>query len=110
MNEETYKKRRLELHQKMCECVGPDIKVYYTPPENQKLSLPCIRYKRSNIISVSAEDKNDYARFSNYEIVVLDTDPDSFIPIKLLDNFNYISFSTQYISNGVYHTVLRLIY
>lgn len=65
--------RRLKLHEKLLE-ICPN--VYFNPPESVKLVYPCIIYNRSNGNTTYA-DNNPYTFHTNYQITIIDKDPDS---------------------------------
>lgn len=65
--------RRLKLHDMLME-ICPN--VYFNPPETVKLNYPCIIYNRSNGNTAFA-DNNPYTFRVNYQITVIDRDPDS---------------------------------
>ena len=73
---------RLDLHMKLCELLGSN-NVYFQPPESVKMTYPAIVYKRSDIQNIHA-DNNPYLQFHGYEITVIDRNPYSDIPKKIL--------------------------
>lgn len=52
--------------------------VYYQPPASVRMTYPAIRYKRSQI-NANYADNQSYIQKVNYEITVIDRDPDSII-------------------------------
>lgn len=101
------KKKRLELHEKLCQYV-PNRQVYYNPPESIKMSYPCIVYNRDSISKIPADDIG-YLKHSIYSITVIDFVSDSPIVDSLLD-VPFVSFSSSFVSDNLYHTNLRLYY
>ena len=57
--------------------------VYFQPPTGMLMHYPCITYERSTIQSEYA-DNTSYANTKRYEVTVIDRDPDSDIPDKVL--------------------------
>lgn len=96
---------RLELHNKLVELLG-STNVYYQPPESLKMKYPAIRYSKSRIESVHANNAK-YTKNNRYEIIVIDDDPDNPVIDKLLD-LPYCSYDRRYVSNNLYHDSLTL--
>lgn len=71
--------RRLKLHDELLK-ICPN--VYFNPPETVKMNYPCIVYNRSNGNTTFA-DNNPYTFRVNYQITVIDRDPDSEIIDKV---------------------------
>lgn len=65
--------RRLKLHDILIK-ICPN--VYFNPPESVKLIYPCIVYNRSNGNTKYA-DNNPYTFKVNYQLIIMDKDPDS---------------------------------
>ena len=99
---------RLNLHEELCEILGSR-NVYYQPPESVKMRYPCIKYSRSGINQRHANDKS-YNNTNRYEIIVIDLDPDSVIPDKILEHFKMCSFDRGYVSDNLNHNVYTLYY
>ena len=99
---------RLELHEELCGLLGSQ-NVYFQPPESIKLSYPCIVYSRSGV-DVAKADNRLYKRINEYEITVIDRDPDSEISNYILEHFPMCRFDRDYTSNNLNHTVLTLYY
>lgn len=99
---------RLKLHEEFCTILGTRY-VYFNPPESLKLNYPCIKYSLSGVDHKRAND-GIYKNTNKYEIIVIDTDPDSDIYEMILNHFQYCSFNRSYLSDGLSHTVLTLYY
>lgn len=97
---------RLKLHEELCEILGSR-NVYFQPPESLKLSYPCIVYSLSNVDKRNASDKL-YRSFNQYQVVVIDVDPDSDIHMRILNHYPMCSFERGYTSDNLNHNVLRL--
>lgn len=100
--------RRIELHNKLVEILGSK-NVYFQPPSNIKLKYPCIIYHYGIGRSFHADNKN-YVYIDAYEVKVIDSDPDSQLPFKLLDSFEMIRRERPYASDGLYHNQFILFY
>lgn len=99
---------RLKLHEELCELQG-NRSVYFNPPETVKLSYRCIVYSRTGVYRTSANDVT-YNKMNEYQLVVIDTTPDCELPDELMSYFPMCTFVRSYVSNGLYHFVLRLYY
>lgn len=83
--------------------------VYFSPPESVKLIYPCIVYSRSNINKQNANDQL-YKSMNEYEVTVIDPDPESMIADDILAYFPMCRFDRQFVSENLNHTNLRLYY
>lgn len=100
--------RRIELHNKLVEILGSR-NVYFQPPENIKLKYPCIVYHTSIGRSFNA-DNLTYLFTDSYDVTVMDSDPDSQIPDKVLRSFQMIRKEKPYPADGIYHSPFVLYY
>ena len=97
--------RRLMLQEILEQIPGPK-KVYFQPPENLKMSYPCIVYKMDSADTQFA-DNNPYVYRKRYQITVIDRNPDSEIP----DNIAMLQmsvFDRSFISDGLHHWIFDL--
>ena len=99
--------QRLKLHELLCEILGSR-NVYFQPPESLKMEYPAIRYSRGDIDNRYANN-NPYIQSRQYEIIVIDRDPDSEIVSKI-SRLPKCSFNRHYISNNLNHDVFTLYY
>jgi hypothetical protein len=99
---------RLNLHEELCIILGHS-RAYFQPPASFKMSYDCIRYSLAGINSLKADDKN-YKNTKRYELVVMDTNPDSDIYLKILEHFPMCSFDRYYVADNLHHWVLTLYY
>lgn len=99
--------RRLELH-KIFEGIMETKNVYYKIPENLKMQYPCIKYSRDNIDTDKADNVN-YLMRDRYVVTVIDKNPDNPAIKKILE-LPLATFDRQYISDNLYHDVIRLYY
>ena len=94
--------RRLELDAILRDILGND-HTYYEPPASIKMKYPCIRYSRSHIDAVFADNK-PYLRHKRYELILIYEDADSDLPDKLLENIT-ASHDRHYVADNLHHDV-----
>lgn len=82
--------------------------VYYDPPTSLSMKYPAIRYSKSDIDTVYANNST-YKSMKRYEIIVIDKKADNPVIEKLL-NLPYCSFDRHYKSDNLNHDVLTLYY
>ena len=97
--------RRLDLQRKLEELLGSR-NVYFQPPESVKMNYPAIRYSLNDIVTTHA-DNEVYTSTKRYEITVIDEDPDSEIPDKILA-MQMCTFDRPYQSDNLNHWVFSL--
>ena len=98
--------KRLQLQQVLERIVGIDHKVYYQPPQNLRLTFPCIEYNLSTIDSQQADDMN-YHSERRYQLTVIDPNPENpWIEELLL--LPKCAFSRHYTSDGLNHDVFYI--
>lgn len=100
--------KRLTLHAELIKILGNN-NVYFQPPESLKMNYPCIRYKKARPRINHADDIR-YFKKDHYEIIVIDTDPDTDIPDRIADSFKFCSIERYYNSNNLTHCALDLYY
>lgn len=93
-------KNRLELHEILVGILGSR-NVYFQPPESFKLKYPCIVYERDDMPVRYADDKV-YNLFKKYTVTVIDQDPDSIIPDKIL-KLPYCRFNRHFVIDNLNH-------
>lgn len=96
---------RLELHEVLCELLGSR-NVYYQPPPSVKMEYPAIRYRRIRIGNQYAND-GVYTSQNQYEITVIDKDPDSTIPDRV-NKLQSARMSRPYVGDNLNHWVFEL--
>lgn len=102
------KERRLELHEKLCEVLGSR-NVYFQPPGTLRMSYPCIRYQRDRGQHTYADNKT-YIYRQAYQVMYIDSNPDSDVPDKLIEAFEEINFNRHYVADNLNHDVYVLFY
>lgn len=98
--------RRLTLQEELEKVLGSR-NVYFQPPETLKMKYPCIRYSKTRPM-VSHADNIGYFNKSHYELIVMDTDPDTDIPDRLVESLPYCYIDRYYKSNNLTHCALDL--
>lgn len=98
--------RRLILHQRLKEVPGVE-EAYFQPPKSARMVYPCIRYHKSRPATDKADDRT-YRFVQGYELIVIETDPDSPIARYIVEHFPMAEINTQYVSNNLYHTPITL--
>ena len=94
--------------QKLLENILGSRNVYYDPPESVKMQYDAIRYSRSQINNVYANN-SAYRQNDRYEIIAIYRDADSDLPRKL-SKLPMCSHDRHYIANNLHHDVFTLYY
>lgn len=98
---------RLELHEVLCGLANSR-NVYFQPPENVKMSYPCIVYSRISNFTENA-DNIDYLKYRGYTITVIDKNPDSIIAERV-ESLQFCEFERSFTADGLNHFVYTLYY
>lgn len=98
-------KTRIDL-QTMLEEIADSESVYFQPPENIEIDYPCIIYSIKNVRNTYADDAI-YGQDFYYELIVVDSDPDSEIFRKLC-RIPKCKFVNSYISDNLNHFVFNM--
>lgn len=98
---------RLNLQKELEELTN--VKVYFQPPENVRLTYPCVLYELSDIKSRYANNHN-YLNFKRYTVTVVTTNPDSTMAESIMKHFEKASFDRRFKSDNLYHDVVTLYY
>lgn len=102
---------RLELHEILCDILdmqepNGDRHVYFDPPESIKMHYPAIRYVRKNIDKIHANNKA-YKNRKAYEVILIDSNPDSEFIDKLLQ-LEYCSYDRHYKADKLNHDIFTI--
>ena len=97
--------KRQDLNDKL-NLLFASYKVYFQPPENKKLTYPCVIYKLAGV-DIDYGDDRPYFRTRYYTVTVISRDPDFDLDI-MLDNFENVSFDRSFVNDNLYHYVYRL--
>lgn len=99
--------RRLEL-QTIFEDILGSRNVYFQPPESKKMDYPAIVYSRASFDTRHANNQV-YIGKTRYTVTVIDKNPDSDIPSKILQL--PLTFSNRaYRSDNLNHDVFTIYY
>ena len=96
---------RLELHETLCDILGSR-NCYYQPPESKKMQYPAIVYNLDSIEARYADNRR-YLGLNRYTVTVVDKDPESELPRKMI-TLPYCRFSRHYTSDNLHHFVFTL--
>ncbi len=98
---------RLDLQAMLEELLGSR-NVYFQPPASVKMQYPAIVYSRNKIRNDHADD-SVYRQLLEYEVTVIDFDPDSEIVMKV-SRLPRCSFERHYTADKLNHDVFLLNY
>lgn len=98
---------RTELHEVLCDILGSR-NVYFQPPETIKMVYPAIVYERSKINTRFANG-HPYTTLKEYTVTVIDKNPDSSVPDKLV-LMPSCRFDRHYTAYNLNHDVFRIYY
>lgn len=87
---------------------APVVQVYFQPPSNVKLAFPCIKYERSGSRNDFADNKA-YRSAKQYQVTVIDRDPDSTLPNKV-EALEFCEFDRFYAADNLNHWVFTLFF
>lgn len=82
--------------------------VYFMPPENVRMSYPCIRYKFTSE-STSRADNMKYRKRMRYDVTVIDKHPVSSIA-KAVQNLEYCTLDAVYAADNLNHFKFTLFF
>jgi hypothetical protein len=104
---------RLKLHEEFIDILRTKkekvTRVYFQPPASLRMEYPCIKYSLSGI-DIKRADNIAYNRTNQYQVTVIDPDPDSVIPSQLIERFPKIRFDRPYTADNLNHYVFTLYY
>lgn len=98
---------RQDLHNELCDILGATDRVYFSAPTHMK--YPCIRYDDDGD-EINYGDNERYYVKRRWTIMIIDKNPDSEIPNRLVEHFRYCSKDRVYATDGLYHFVFSLFY
>lgn len=97
---------RADLQTKLCEILGSK-NVYYQPPENFKLSYPCIVYEANKKDITYANDRV-YSHENRYTVTLIYKNADYELTNSILYEFSLIRHDRTFKSDNLYHDVYNL--
>lgn len=98
---------RLDL-QTLLEAVPGVTEVYFQPPPNVQMQYPCIVYSIDSADTKFA-DNASYSHQWRYQLTVIDRNPDSEIPSKIV-RLPLAKFSRRFTTNNLNHDVFELFF
>lgn len=98
---------RLELHEILCG-VLKSRHVYFQPPETTRMEYPAIVYNLENL-SQRFADNRQYKKDTEYEVTIIDKNPDSEIPNRLMET-RIARFGRSYQADNLNHWVFNVYY
>lgn len=99
--------QRSDLHEVLKSILGTN-NVYFQPPPTLKMEYPCIVYRRESGDTIFAGDKL-YKNTKRYLVTVIDRNPDSDIPDKVLA-LPMCTFDRFYTADNLNHDVYKLFF
>ena len=99
---------RPEVHKMLKECFDSEPHVYHQRPGKGGLRYPCIIYKLSDI-PVRHADNDKYIKHRQYQLTVIDEDPDSALRERVAQ-LKWCRFDRSYVSDNLNHFVFTLHY
>lgn len=100
-------KTRPEFHEFLIDISGCE-NAYFQPPASLKLKYPCLIYLLSGNGELIADD-DIYHLKKEYQVIVVDRDPDSAIADRFIFNRRF-KFQRSYQSDGLNHFVFTIKY
>ena len=99
-------KKRLKLHQMLCDIIKNPKRVYFVTPEGFKMEYPCFKYELSSIDTNDADNKK-YIKKYTFKIMYISKTIDSDILDNVL-NFEGCQYLDYFISDGLHHNVYKI--
>lgn len=96
---------RLDLHSIFVAILGSD-NVYFQPPSGMTMKYPCIKYHRTRLSIIHADNK-PYHHEKHYMVTVIDEDPDSTIHEQIAA-LPTAAYDRHYTVAGLNHDVYNL--
>jgi hypothetical protein len=98
---------RLDLHEILVTALGSRY-VYFQPPASVIMQYPCIVYSRDSA-STKFADGTVYNHKQRYQVTVIDKDPDSLIPDRVM-RLPLCSFGAHFTKDNLNHDTYKLYY
>lgn len=97
---------RREQLQTLLEVTSGTTEVHFQPPNGTKMDYPAVVFRRSTSRTEHA-DNRPYRRTKQYEVTVIDRDPDSDIPDKIA-LLPQCSHARTFTNDGLNHDVFNI--
>lgn len=85
------------------------VNIYFQPPDSVLMRYDCIRYRRTALQPTYANNKV-YNLRDQYEIIVISRDPDSELPRRIQEHFQFCRPGRQYMADNLYHFPFTIYY
>lgn len=99
---------RPDVHKLLKACFETEPHVYHQRPGKTGLKYPCIIYKLTDIPTKHA-DNDKYIQHREYQVTVIDEDPDSKLREKVAE-LKWCRFSRFFVEDNLNHYVFTLYY
>jgi len=96
-----------DLQEALQGMVGEKVKVYFQPPENLKLSYPCIVFDRTTAL-INYADNNPYQITKRYTVTLISKTADNEELLDKLLNFPMATYDRQFINDNLVHDVFSV--
>lgn len=96
---------RLLLDRKLRNILGSD-NVYYQPPANIRMKIPCIVYRKSKIKTIRA-DNRFYGHANEYMLTLISREVDDETILKILE-LEMCTHDRRYTADNLYHDVFTV--
>lgn len=96
-----------QLQEILQEIMGPNHKVYYQPPENLKLSYPCIVFERLNAL-IDYADNKPYLKTKRYTVTLITKTADNDEYVDQLLDLPMCTFDREFKNDNLVHNVFNI--
>lgn len=94
-----------QLRDKLEDCLS--VKAWFQPPSDVFLEYPVCVFEFSRHV-IRHADNRTYLIGKQYTITIMDADPESTLPDKLVENFPTVRFDRSFAVEGINHYVYTL--
>ena len=98
-----------DLQAELQELMGEKVKVYFQPPENLKLSYPCVVFDRTNAL-IDYADNTAYQITKRYTVTLISKTADNEELLDKLLLFPMSTYDRQFIIDNLVHDVFSIYY
>lgn len=96
-----------DLQAALQELMGEKVKVYFQPPENFKLSYPCVVFDRSSAW-IDYADNTAYQITKQYVVTLISKTTDNEELLDKLLRFPMATYDRQFITDNLVHDVFSV--
>ena len=97
-------RNRLDLREELIKFCS---NLYFQPPSGQLMKYPCIVYSKTGKFKRFGNDKS-YIKKEEYNLMVIDKNPDSEIADNIEDHLRYCEITQRYTVDNLNHVTLKL--